>query len=167
MGVEIKGVKELQSWLDTGIAMANEFKTIEVGFWSGKTYPPKDPRGRPQRIEEVAAIAQRHEFGIQRPRRPFFSRANEWFARLFAHLTVGLMSKNKTSGLTRKDAHAIGKWWGKTIRDSITEQIAPPLSDRRVKEKGHDDTLIDSRLMVRSVQYSIDNGPPQDILDSD
>lgn len=128
-------------------ARVREANTVSVGFLEGATYPDGTS------VPMVAAI---NEFGAPargQPPRPFFRNmiaqdGPGWGDQVAAVLKA-----------TDYDAPRSLQLMGEEIRgqlqDSILQLVDPPLAPSTVAAKGFDKPLIDTSVMLNSVDYEV------------
>lgn len=144
----VKGGNKANSFITSTIDKMRGLK-LNVGFLGNTTYP--DGRSVP----ENAAI---HEFGSPErniPPRPYFR---------------NMVIKNKSgwgpkvAESYQSNGHDLKKSYqdlGETMRDQLKQSIiatnSPPLSPRTIRAKGFDKPLIDTGLMIDSVEWEIED----------
>lgn len=129
---------ELASKLATG-------KTLRVGFLENATYPDGT---------SVPFVAAMNEFGNNNsPPRPFFrnmiqAKSPEWPAAIAGLLQSTDCDVDKTLMLT-------GEAIKGQLQESINTLTSPPLAESTIARKGHSKPLIDTSVMVNSVDYDV------------
>jgi hypothetical protein len=125
----------------------NSASELEVGFIDGKSYPDGTP---------VAQVAANNEFGEPSrgiPPRPFFRNA------VVAHESE--YPQRLADALERHDYDArealgeVGVTIEADIRQSILDTNDPPNAPSTIARKGHDKPLIDTGLMMSSVNHRV------------
>ena len=109
---------------------------------------------------EVIEYAAYNEFGTERiPSRPFMRRtADTKRPEIFAAM-AGFASAIATGNLRPQQAlNQLGLWYVDRIRQTIQSAgaWAEPMSPRTVREKGSSAPLIDTRVMLRSVDHEVE-----------
>jgi len=121
--------------------------TLRVGFLAKSTYPNGTP---------VAMIAAIQNFGAPSrgiPPRPFFSnmvksKRGEW-----PKAISGLLKDNDYDAVKALDV--AGAAIGGQLRQSIIDTNEPPLAPSTIKRKGHSKPLIDSAMMINSIDHEV------------
>ena len=127
--------------------------TVEVGFPSGISHPPKSENGKQIDMAELAAILSYGSANI--PARPF--------------LKEGLLQNKKQLLNALKKSYEILIKTGKDNLDQVAQMavagiqrlvrsksfFAPNAESTKRQKKGKDTPLIDTGLMMKSVQYRI------------
>ena len=146
--MEIKGGDKLKAALD-GIAKGiGKGGTVMVGFLEGATYPDGT---------SVAMVAAIQNFGAPAagiPPRPFFSnmvkeKSEGWPKAIALNLVDTNYDIEKT--LTRVGAGIAGQ-----LTQSIIKTNSPPLKAATVKRKGFSKPLIDTAVMINSVNFEVE-----------
>lgn len=120
-------------------------RVLNVGFLEGATYPDG------QSVPEVAAF---NEFGTRNaPPRPFFRRmindkSHEWGPAMANLMKTTNYDIDKTLMLT-------GEGIKGQLQQSINDLVSPPLAESTIARKGHSKPLIDTSVMINSVDYEI------------
>ncbi len=120
---------------------------LRVGFLEGATYPTGKP---------VAMIAAIQNFGAPRagiPPRPFFSnmianKSGEWPKAL-----AGLLRSNDWNAERALDV--AGAAIAGQLRQSIIDTNTPPLAKSTIRRKGFDKPLIDTSVMINSIDHEV------------
>lgn len=144
--VELSGGSKLEAALAEIAKKVTTASAVDVGFLADATYPDG---------KSVAMVAALNEFGHENvPPRPFFremiqSKSPEWPD------AVGdlLVSNNYDGHRTLEQTGAAIKG---QLQETITEYVGPGLAESTIERKGHDKELIDSGVMLRSVDYRVD-----------
>lgn len=119
--------------------------SVEIGFLDGATYPDGTP---------MPLVAAMNEFGNEKsPPRPFFrgmiqAKAEEWPDAVGNLLVANGYDANKTLGQT--GAAIKGQ-----LQDAIVEYEGPPLKEATIARKGSDKQLIDTSVMLNSVDWRV------------
>ncbi len=147
--IKSKGTRSFASKLKEAIEQGGGTvgpKKVSVGFLEGATYPDGT---------SVATVAAAQEFGTDTiPPRPFFrsmvaAKQGEWGPALAVQLT-------KTGFDVEKSLRRAGEGIKGQLQQSILDTNSPPLAESTVKAKGFDKPLIDTGVMLRSVDYRVD-----------
>lgn len=118
---------------------------VRVGFFEGSRYDDDT---------YVAQVARWNEFGIGVPERPFmrpavFERKQEFNALLRSEYKKALKDNKSTMNVLRK----VGEKAVSAIQTQIWSGHYVRNSDATIKRKGRNKPLIDTELMVNSVNY--------------
>lgn len=119
--------------------------SVEIGFLDGATYPDGTP---------VPLVAAMNEFGNENsPPRPFFrgmiqAKANEWPDAVGGLLVANDYDADKTLGQT--GAAIKGQ-----LQGAIIEYAGPGLKEATIAQKGNSKELIDTSVMLNSVDYRV------------
>ena len=121
---------------------------LSVGFLAGATYPTG---------EHVATIAAIQEFGAPArniPPRPFFrnmiaAKADSWPAAVAELLEANNYDATKTLMQT-------GEGIKGQLQQSIHDTNSPPLAPATIAKKGFDKPLIDTAVMINSIDYKVE-----------
>ena len=151
-GLEI-ALREIARKLDNPV-------TLSVGFLEGSTYPDGT---------SVPFVAAMNEFGHgiganpgegeedtreRVPPRPFFrnmvsAKSGEWPAAIAGLLVEYDYDAEKVMKLT-------GEALKGQLQQSIRDTNEPPLAESTIKKKGFDKPLIDTSVMINSVDYKVE-----------
>jgi hypothetical protein len=143
----ISGGRKLEAALHALSAKLAKPATLRVGFLQGATYPDG---------KSVAMIAAIQEFGAPSagvPPRPFFrnmvaSQSPKWAAALAQALEANDNDAARALAL-------MGEAIAGELRASIIDTNAPPLAPATVARKGFSKPLIDTSVMINSIDYEI------------
>lgn len=143
----IKGGDKLEAELQRMAGAVTSAETVKVGFLAGATYPNGTP---------VAMIAAIQNWGAPRagiPPRPFFSnmiaaKSPEWGPATGALLVANDYDAAKTLA-------QVGEAVSGQLRQSIIDTNAPPLAASTVARKGFDKPLVDTGVMLNSIDYEV------------
>lgn len=143
----LKGGEKLNAALKEMATKLENPGTLRVGFLEGARYPDGKP---------VAMIAAIQEFGAPArniPPRPFFrnmiaAESDKWPKGVAALLKANDYDLQKTFVQFGSDVSG-------ALRQSITELWEPPLAASTIRRKGSAKPLIDSGLMLNSVNFEI------------
>nr|DAH84743.1 MAG TPA: virion morphogenesis protein [Caudoviricetes sp.] len=119
--------------------------SVEIGFLDGSTYPDGT---------SVPLVAAMNEFGTEKsPSRPFFrgmveAKSEEWPDAVGDLLVANGYDADKTLGQT--GAAIKGQ-----LQGAIVEYEGPPLSEATIARKGSDKQLIDTSVMLNSVDWRV------------
>jgi hypothetical protein len=118
---------------------------LKVGFLEGATYPDG---------KSVAMVASFNEFGTRNmPPRPFFRRmiadkSHEWGPAAANLLKSTNYDVDKTLML-------VGEGIKGQLQQSINDLVSPPLAQSTIDRKGFSKPLIDTSVMINSVDYEV------------
>ena len=143
----LSGGAALQRTLDALASKMDKAREVRVGFLEGKTYPDGTS------VPMVAAI---QEFGSPEqniPARPFFRRmiaekSPEWGQSLGKLLAHGNYDSSQA-------LDAMGMRISEQLRDSIIGFTDPPLSPKTIAAKGFATPLIDTGVMLNSIDFEV------------
>lgn len=146
--VTIKGGLALEARLKELAAKVSSPVTLSVGFMSDATYPDGT---------SVPMVAATQEFGAPArniPPRPFFrtmiaDKSPTWPTSLAATLKATNYDPKAALGL-------MGEGIKGQLQQSILDLTSPPLSPKTIARKGFDKPLIDSSVMINSVDYVVE-----------
>lgn len=130
---------------------SNDVKA-DVGYFN-TVYTTGKNRGTP-----VAYIAQLNNEGIGVPARDFFHHSIYEFenTKELKQKATYLMSQVAIEKVTKKEAMKI---WGQNLKGiverSITYWVTPPNHESTIREKGKDDPLRETDLMLNSVKVKV------------
>lgn len=148
--LQITGGDKLQDVLEGIARRLGKGGVVNVGFLEGATYPAKPDKP----AINVASVAFFNEYGTSRsPPRPFFrqmiaAKSPRWGAALGAAAKVADYDSAKTLGI-------VGEVVSGQLKQSINEFTTPALAPSTVARKGFDKPLIDTSLMVKSVDFEV------------
>ena len=143
----LKGGEKVAAYLKSVSDKVSRPATLRVGFLSSATYPDGTP---------VAMIAAINEFGAPsrgQPPRPFFrdmiaAKEQEWGPAIAALL--------QANGYDLKAALELaGQSIAGQLRQSITNYNGPALAPSTIKRKGFAKQLVDSGVMLNSVDHEV------------
>jgi hypothetical protein len=145
---DISGGDKLQAALDKIARKLKKGGTVKVGFLEGATYPDGTS------VPLVAAI---NEFGAPsrgQPPRPFFrnmiaAKSGEWPKAIEGLLIANDYDARRTLELT--GAAIAGQ-----LRQSIVDLVDPPLAPSTIARKGSSKPLIDTGVMLQSVDFEVE-----------
>lgn len=122
--------------------------SLKVGFLEGATYPEG---------QSVPAVAAFNEFGTgNAPPRPFFRNAINKNGAKWGK--AGATILKSTGGDVKKTLMLLGEGIKGDIIQSINDLVSPPLAQSTIDRKGFDKPLIDTAVMVNSVDYVVKVG---------
>ena len=151
--------------LGTGLPFVN------VGFLAGRTYPKEakkllkskkiDARVRSQAEKiaggpslNVAQVAFWNEFGTKRaPPRPFFRRMIEKEKPGWGLLMAAAVKQANYDSRAALDV--AGERVSGQLVQSIRDLTSPPLAEYTIRKKGFDKPLIDTSIMINSVDHVV------------
>ena len=144
---EIRGGDKLAGYLSDLAKKVTNASTLKVGFLENATYPDGT---------SVALVAAVQNFGAPSrgiPPRPFFSNmvaqnGDQWGPMLGELLQRTDMDAGKALALMGEEIKG-------ELRESIIATNAPPLKPATVARKGHDKPLVDTGLMLASVDKEV------------
>ncbi len=144
----VTGGGKLAAALAGMAAKATKASEVSVGFLSGATYPDGT---------SVPMVAALNEFGRpekNQPPRPFFrdmiaAKSPEWGPAVAALIEANGFDAAKTLAQTGQAVKA-------QLQNSIQTFDRVPLAPSTIAAKGHDKQLVDSAVMVNSVDFRID-----------
>lgn len=143
----VRGGDQYEKVLRDIVNLLRDAGGVRVGFLEGATYPDGKP---------VAMIAAIQEYGAPRahiPARPFFrnmiaAKSGEW-----PEAIAKLLKAHDW------DAHTVLSITGQAIagqlRQSIIDTNAPPLSPRTIRRKGFSKPLIETGVMINSIDSEV------------
>jgi len=147
--VTIKHNAKVQGGLEGYLSrLAKRFSgrpVVNVGFLEGATYPGG---------QSVAEVAAYNEFGTRSmPPRPFFRRmivdkSHEW-GPAAANLLIS------TNYDVHKTLMLVGEGVKGQLQQSINDLTSPPLAQSTIDRKGFSKPLIDTSVMINSVDYEV------------
>lgn len=145
---EVSGGDKLQAALDKIARNLKSGGTVKVGFLEGATYPDGTS------VPLVAAI---NEFGAPsrgQPPRPFFrnmiqAKSGEW-----PKAVEGLLKANNYDA--KRTLELTGAAIAGQLRQSIVDLVDPPLAPSTVRRKGFSKPLIDTSVMINSVDFEVE-----------
>jgi len=144
----LSGGEALQRRLDEIAKKLKSAATLRVGFLENATYPDGTP---------VAMVAAVNEFGAPsrgQPPRPFFRNAIRDHAPEWPDQIEALVASTDYDAATVLGQ--MGEMIAGEIRQSITDTNEPPLAPSTIKRKGHEKPLVDSGVMLGSVDYEVE-----------
>lgn len=121
---------------------------LSVGFLAGATYPTG---------EHVATIAAIQEFGAPArniPPRPFFRNMIAAKADSWPDSVAGLLVTNDYDAT--KTLMQTGEGIKGQLQQSIHDTNSPPLAPATIAKKGFDKPLIDTAVMINSIDYKVE-----------
>ncbi len=144
----VTGGGKLTAALAGMAAKATKASEVSVGFLSGATYPDGT---------SVAMVAALNEFGRpekNQPPRPFFrdmiaAKSPEWGTTVAALIEANSFDAAKTLSQTGQAVKA-------QLQNSIQTFDRVPLAPSTIAAKGFSKPLVDSRVMVNSVDFRMD-----------
>jgi len=123
--------------------------TLRIGFLENARYPDGKP---------VAMIAAIQEFGAPArgiPPRPFFrnmisAKSGEWPNAISGLLKANGLDAAKTLAQT-------GSAIAGQLRQSIVDLWEPPLAESTIRRKGHSKPLIDTGVLINSIDFEVNS----------
>lgn len=143
----ISGGDKLAKYLEKWVTATAGEPHVRVGFLANATYPDGT---------SVASVAAFNEFGAPsrgQPPRPFFRRMIAEKAPTWGAATA-LAMKNSGNDI-HKALDLVGQGIKGQLQQSIVDLTDPPLAASTVKAKGFDKPLIDTSVMIKSVDYEV------------
>jgi hypothetical protein len=145
----ISGGQKLEAAMrDMARKVANP-ATLKVGFLSGAKYPDGTL---------VAIIASINEYGAPsrgQPPRPFFRNAVARYSPQWPKAIADLLKTNDYDAV--KTLSQTGAAIAGQIRQSIVDLTSPPLAPSTIRRKKFSKPLIDTSVMVNSVDFEVKN----------
>jgi hypothetical protein len=143
----VRGGKQYEKALRDIVRMLGHRNGVRVGFLEGATYPDGKP---------VAMIAAIQEYGAPRaniPSRPFFrnmiaAKSPEW-----PKAIAKLLRDNRYDA--RVALEITGQAIAGQLRQSIIDTNDPPLSPITIRRKGFSKPLIDTGVMINSIDSEV------------
>jgi len=130
---------------------------VRVGFLESATYP----NGKGSKALPVAQVGFWNEFGtVNAPERPYFRTMVERKSPRWGVSLGNLLRANNYDG--ERALALMGEGIAGQLRQSITQWSAPPNSPRTVARKGFNKPLVETALMLRSVDYQVMTGDGAD-----
>lgn len=146
----LKGGDKLREYLKRADTSLDKHMTLKVGFLAQATYPNGTP---------VAMIAAIQEFGAPKagiPPRPFF---RNMIAKYSSEWPKGFATQLRE---TKYDVHLtferVGQAIAGQLRQSIVDTNEPALKPATIKRKGFDKPLVDTGVMLNSIDHEIVEG---------
>jgi hypothetical protein len=130
--------------------IAEHPRTLKVGVLKGGTYP--DGTSVPQ-------VAAWNEFGIAKhgqPPRPFFRNMIAAQSPKWGKMASVILKSNDLDVDATLDT--LGQEIAGRVRESINTLMEPPLAQSTIDRKGFDKPLIETSLMVKSVEHEVVEG---------
>jgi hypothetical protein len=122
-------------------------ESVRVGFLEGAHYPDGTPVGLVAAVNEYGAPSR----GI--PPRPFF---RNMIADKSADWPEALGKTLQATGLDQTKAlELMGQGVAAQLRQSIVETDSPPLAQSTIDRKGSSKPLVDTGVMLNSIDYEI------------
>ena len=120
--------------------------TVRIGFLENAKYPDGTP---------VAMIAAINEYGRPplQPPRPFFRRMISKYSGEWPEAIGNLLKANDLDAVKTLDQ--AGAAIAGQLRQSIVDLVSPPLAPSTIAKKGHDKPLVDSGVMLQSVDHEV------------
>lgn len=143
---ELKGGNSWQKALDAISEKVTKASEVQVGFLENARYPDGTL---------VAMVAAINEYGKppSQPPRPFFRNMINQHSDEWGQQTAKLLkSHDYAADATLAD---MGELIKGELQQSITEFTSPPLKASTIAAKGFDKPLVDTGVMLRSVDYAV------------
>lgn len=143
----LSGGARLQTHLDGIAQRLATAKEVHSGFLAGSTEKDGTP------VPEVAAKNEWGDPAKRQPPRPFFRRMiakhkGEWGGQLTKVLKAADYDAAKSLGL-------MGELIDGELRQSIVDLLLPPLAKFTIDKKGSTKPLIDSGIMLQSIDHEV------------
>ncbi len=131
--------------INGNLANAGDAPHVRVGFLEGATYPDGT---------SVASVAAWNEFGTSKaPPRPFFRRMIKTNAKGWPDAIASVF---KSTGFNAAVTLAkMGELIKGQLQQSIVDLVDPVLAASTIRRKGFSKPLIDTGVMLRSVDYEV------------
>lgn len=157
-------IKAIQGKIEGGAALMRHLRDIgrrlgsgahvRVGFLESATYPATKEGAQ---ALPVAQVAFWNEFGtISTPERPFFRDMIEKKSPRWGVSLGNILRKNNYDA--ERSLALMGEGIAGQLRQSITNWTSPPNAKRTIQRKGFNKPLIDTSLMLRSIDYQVMHG---------
>lgn len=143
----IKGGEKFERAMARLAANLTKPGTLRVGFLENATYPDG------KSVAMIGAIQNYGAPGAGIPPRPFFSnmvasKKGGWPRALATNLRANDYDAQKALAL-------MGEGIAGQLRQSIKDTNSPPLATSTIARKGHDKPLVESGIMLGSVDYDV------------
>lgn len=155
----VQGGKALERHLREIEKRIGEGSHLRVGFMEDATYPASSGG----KLLPVAQVAFWNQYGTANtPARPFFTTMIERKSPRWG-VSLGNLLR-RTNYNAERALSLMGEGIKGQLVRSIVEWMSPPNSPRTIARKGFNKPLIDTALMVRSVDYQVmtGQGDPED-----
>jgi hypothetical protein len=150
--IKVQGGEKLEHALSQMAANAQP-ATLRVGFLEGATYPADAKRHRKGGLH-VATVAFWNEFGTRTaPPRPFFRTMIKKKSPGWGRSLARILQNNQYN--SHKSMALMGVGISQQLQNSINSNIPPPNAPYTVAKKGFSRTLIDTGVMLRSVDFQV------------
>lgn len=134
----------------SGVNKQFKGKVVQVGLPSGINYEDGTP------VAYVATIQEFGDSGNNLPPRPFFTPTIKEKKDAWASSIRKGVAQVQKGNLSADDVlSAVGMVAAADIRDTVNSVTSPKLADSTIAAKGFDKPLIDTGLMVASIQSKI------------
>lgn len=144
---QVSGGDRLRAELARIAANLSQGGTLRVGFLENATYPDGKP------VAMIAAIQNWGAPGAGIPPRPFFSNmVRDKSERWPGALALNLRANDYDARLALQ---LMGEGIAGQLRQSIRDTNTPPLAPSTIARKGHAKPLVDSGIMLGSVDYDV------------
>ena len=146
---DISGGQKLEDYLNELARSLRSGAAVKVGFLENATYPDGT---------KVAMVAAIQDFGapsVGIPPRPFFrnmvaAKKDEW-----PRAVAQLLKANNYDA--RKTLEQAGAAIAGQLRQSIIDTNDPPLSPRTIARKGSRKPLVDTGVLLNSIDYEVED----------
>ena len=145
----LSGGAKLEAYLQELSQLVKEPGELKVGFMGGKTYP------NGVKVSHVAIWQEFgwDEFNVRFPPRPFFrwsiAKNEKVWMRLLGEFLKHYKYKSKPA------LEELAEIMKNDIRQYIVDMVSPELAPATIAKKGHDKLLIDTGLMLDSVDSEV------------
>lgn len=127
---------------------------LRVGFIEDATYPAGEDGAKPLPVAQVAFWQEWGTVGI--PSRPYFRTMIERKSPRWGVSLGNILRKNDYDA--ERSLALMGEGIKGQLQQSINDWTSPPNSPRTVEKKGFNKPLIDTAVMLRSVDYQVLDG---------
>ena len=152
--VAFKGGDKLARRLQEIAYRAGSAKSVRAGFPEGATYPDGTSVPMVAAVQEFGGTAQISGRQVTVPARPYFRPAIAEGQQHWGEDLAKLIKANDYDA--RKALKQLGEQIAGEIRASIGAVTSPPLASSTVRGKGSSKPLIDSGLLLRSVDCEVE-----------
>jgi hypothetical protein len=144
---KVRGGKKLEEAMVRLAAKVSKPASLRVGFLENRTYPDGTS------VPMVAAINEYGRPSVGQPPRPFFrnmiaAKQGEW-----PKAIAGLLKQTDYDAARALDV--AGYAIAGQLRQSINDLTDPPLAASTIRRKGFSKPLIDTSVMVNSVDHEV------------
>jgi hypothetical protein len=149
----MSGGDRLMAHLDRILARVKSAQAVRIGFLEGATYPDGTPVPMVAAVQEFGGSMNIPEHTVTVPARPFFrtmldTKAPDWGKQIGKVLKASDYDAGTTLG-------RMGELIKGELQGSIRDLTSPPLAASTLREKGFSKPLIDTGVMLNSVDYEV------------